>query len=120
MRYNRFSGLRSALKPPEIPTEKQLLSNKKARLQDQPVLKIVTQLFFYGALLYLVYTLSFENRDMMSYHLKQQSVNLFEYGSVSLFCPLLIKTLDVLRGCAAVIKITLLEDWPSYCIVFFT
>ena len=76
-----ISEYESVLESPKIPTEEELDANKIARIRNHQLLKITTQLILYSALLYLVYTISFDSRDPMSFYLKDHSEKSFQFTS---------------------------------------
>lgn len=69
----------SVLHKPENPTEETLQKNKVARVRNHQLLKILSQLLVYGALLYLVYTISYESRDIRSFYLKDHIEQIFNF-----------------------------------------
>lgn len=71
----------SVLEKPKIPSDEELFANKTARIRNHQLLKIMTQLLFYSGLLYLVYTISFESRDPMSFFLKDHSEKSLNFTS---------------------------------------
>ena len=67
------------LKPAVSPDAETLASNKSDRLKDHQLLKMFTQLALYSGILYLVYTISYESRDMRSYYLKSNVEKRFQF-----------------------------------------
>ncbi|XP_052819342.1 uncharacterized protein LOC128245129 isoform X2 [Mya arenaria] len=70
----------SVLPIPENPDDDALFENKINRIRNHQLLKIFTQLSLYSALLYMVYTISYESRDPRSFIMKDHLVTTFKYA----------------------------------------
>ncbi|XP_053383373.1 uncharacterized protein LOC123564671 [Mercenaria mercenaria] len=66
---------------PENPSKATLVKNKIKRIRNHQLLKTVSQLVMYSALLYMVYTISYESRDPRSFYLKNHVEQLFHFTS---------------------------------------
>ncbi|XP_053393015.1 uncharacterized protein LOC123564401 isoform X2 [Mercenaria mercenaria] len=71
----------SVLYKPANPSKATLEKNKVKRIRNHQLLKIVSQLVVYSALLYMVYTISYESRDPRSFYLKNHVEQLFQFTS---------------------------------------
>ena len=67
------------LQPAVSPDRETLLAHKSQRVQNHQLLKMFTQLALYSGILYLVYTISFESRDLRSYRLKANIEEMFQF-----------------------------------------
>ena len=78
-KYVRSSDFQSVLPIPLIPDAKTLKCHKIQRIKNHQLTKMFSQLALYCALLYTVYTISYESRDERSFLLKHHMATTFKY-----------------------------------------
>jgi len=78
-KYVRFADFQSVLPIPIIPDAKTLKCHKIQRIKNHQLTKMFSQLALYSALLYTVYTISYESRDERSFLLKHHMATTFKY-----------------------------------------
>ena len=70
------------LNKPALPSAETLEKNHRKRISNHQILKIFYQLLAFGGVLYIVYMISFENRDPQSYTFKKHVEDMMGFDSV--------------------------------------
>ena len=78
-----FSVYMNYLNKPLLPSAEVLEKNHRKRISNHQILKIFYQLLAFGGVLYIVYMISFENRDPQSYTFKKHVEDMMGFDAVS-------------------------------------